>query len=199
MTARLGILLSGSGTTYANLAVRIRDGRLDAEVAVVIGSKPGLGGLQKAEAFGHRHAVAARATAVADLLTDAGADLVVMCGWLKFFDPPARWRDRAINIHPSLLPAFGGKGMYGHHVHEAVIAHGCKVSGCTVHLVRGGYDTGPILAQACVPVRSDDTPVTLAERVQAAERALYPTVVGALAAGRLRCAAGRYWLDGLEA
>jgi phosphoribosylglycinamide formyltransferase-1 len=91
-----------------------------------------------------------------------------------------------INIHPSLLPAFGGQGMYGHHVHEAVLAHGCKVSGCTVHICDDAYDAGPIVAQQCVPVRDGDTPDTLAARVFSAECALYPEVIRAFAEGRVQ-------------
>lgn len=181
---RLGILLSGSGTTYANLADHCADGRVGGEISVVIGSKPGLGGLAKAEARGHATVVAHQPDDVTAALVAHGVDWVVMCGWLKYWDPPEAFRGRTLNIHPSLLPAFGGKGMYGHHVHAAVVAHGCRVSGCTVHLVSGGYDTGRILAQAVVPVLPQDTPDAVAARVQAAERHLYPHVIAALLAGR---------------
>jgi phosphoribosylglycinamide formyltransferase-1 len=182
--ARLGILLSGSGTTYANLADHCADGRLAAEIAVVIGSRPGLGGLTKAEARGHATVVAHEPGAVTAALVAAGAEWVVMCGWLKYWDPPAPFRGRTLNIHPALLPAFGGQGMYGHHVHAAVLAHGCKISGCTVHLVAGGYDSGPILAQAAVPVLPSDDAAALGARVQAAERRLYPRVLADCLAGR---------------
>jgi phosphoribosylglycinamide formyltransferase-1 len=173
MRPRLGILLSGSGTTYANLAAA----DLPAEVAVVIGSKPGLGGLAKAEALGHATAVASAADEVTAILRTRRVDWVVMCGWLKYWDPPTDFAGRVVNIHPSLLPAFGGQGMYGKHVHAAVISHGVKVTGCTVHLVAGGYDAGPILAQEPVRVLADDTPETLMARVQVAERLLYPSVL----------------------
>jgi len=182
MPARLGILLSGSGSTYANLVQAIAAGRLPAEIAVVIGSKPGLGGLDKAAAYGHPTVIAVKPDDVSAALRAHGVQLVAMCGWLKFWDPPADFSGRVVNIHPSLLPSFGGKGMYGHHVHDAVLAHGCKLSGCTVHLVGGAYDTGPILAQQAVPVLPDDTPASLAARVQAAERELYPGVIARLIA-----------------
>lgn len=181
---RLGILLSGSGTTYANLADACADGRVPAEIAVVVGSKAGLGGLEKAAQRGHATVVASKAEDVTAALVAHGAEWVVMCGWLRYWDPPAQFQGRTLNIHPSLLPAFGGQGMYGHHVHAAVLAHGCRISGCTAHLVAGGYDTGPILAQAAVPVLAGDTPDVLAARVQAAERLLYPRVLTALLAGR---------------
>jgi folate-dependent phosphoribosylglycinamide formyltransferase PurN len=91
-----------------------------------------------------------------------------------------------MNVHPSLLPAFGGRGLYGDRVHRAVLGAGVKVTGCTVHLVDDQYDHGPIVAQTAVEVRDDDTPATLAHRVQEAERRLFPTCVGWFAQGRLR-------------
>ncbi len=175
--ARLGILLSGSGTTYANLVAHIRAGSLPAEIAVVIGSKAGILGLARAAEFGHPHLVASQPEAVTAALRQHGARWVAACGWLKYWDPPADFAGRAFNIHPSLLPRFGGKGMYGHHVHEAVLAAGERESGCTVHVMAGDYDSGPILAQARVPVLPGDTPATLAERVQAAERDLFPRIL----------------------
>ena len=96
---------------------------------------------------------------------------------------PADFRHRVLNIHPSLLPAFGGKGMYGRHVHEAVLAYGAKVSGCTVHFADDTYDTGPILVQKCVPVKEGDDPDTLAARVFAAECEAYPEAIRLIADG----------------
>lgn len=171
---RLGILLSGSGTTYQNLAERIAEGTLPAEICVVIASRADAGGIARARAMGHPCVVAKDP---AEALCAHGAEIVAMCGWMRFWDPPAPWAGRTLNIHPSLLPAFGGKGMYGHHVHEAVLAHGCQVSGCTVHLVQGGYDTGPIVDQLAVRVEDGDTPEILAARVQLAERELYPRAI----------------------
>lgn len=174
MPARLGILLSGSGTTYVNLVEAIRRGELPAEIAVVISSKADAGGVARARAFGHPVVVASAPEAVTAALRAHRAGWVAMCGWLRFYDPPAELRGRVLNIHPSLLPAFGGRGMYGIHVHRAVLAAGVAESGCTVHLVTGDYDSGPHLAQARVPVLAGDTPESLQTRVQAAERALYP-------------------------
>ena len=171
MTARLGILLSGSGSTYANIADHLAT---VATIAVVVSSRQDAGGLDKARARGHATAVAREPEAVTAALRAHGAQWVAMCGWMRYWDPVDEFCGRTLNVHPSLLPAFGGQGMYGRRVHEAVLEHGCRVSGCTVHLVQGGYDSGPILDQLSVRVEDDDTPDTLAARVQAAERELYP-------------------------
>jgi phosphoribosylglycinamide formyltransferase-1 len=197
MSARLGILLSGSGTTYANLARQIADGLIPAEIALVVSSRPGVKGLDLAAAHGHPACVAAEPEAVTAALRQAGATHVAMCGWMRFWDPPADWQDRTVNVHPSLLPAFGGRGMYGRRVHTAVLAAGCKVAGCTVHLVSGEYDSGPILAQQTVPVLPEDDVAALEARVQAAERALYPRVVAALVSGGIVARDGRYHIPAL--
>jgi folate-dependent phosphoribosylglycinamide formyltransferase PurN len=117
---------------------------------------------------------------------DAGAQLVCCAGWLSLLDLPDRYLGRIINIHPALLPSFGGKGMYGQKVHQAVIDHGCKVSGCTVHFVDATYDTGPIILQRACPVLDDDTAATLAARVFEAERVAYPEAVRLFHQGRLK-------------
>lgn len=106
-----------------------------------------------------------------------GIDLICLAGFLQRIDVTEYWQNKILNIHPSLLPAFGGKGMYGHRVHEAVLARGCKVSGCTVHYVDNEYDHGKIIAQEVVPIYSNDTPDTLATRVFERECYLYPEVI----------------------
>ncbi len=184
MPARLGILLSGSGSTYANLVEAIAGGDLPAEIAVVVASRADAGGIERARGFGHRWCVAAEPAAVSAALLAARVDWVAMCGWMRYYDPPAELRGRVLNIHPSLLPAFGGKGMYGIHVHRAVIGARAALSGCTVHVVSGAYDSGAILAQAQVEVRADDSAESLQERVQAAERRLYPRVIAAVINGQ---------------
>ncbi len=202
---RIGILLSGAGTTYANLATCMRAGTLAAEVAVVVSSRADAGGVLLARSFGHPCVVASEPAEVSAALADHRAGWVAMCGWLRFWDPVAPWRERTVNIHPSLLPAFGGRGMYGLKVHAAVIACGCTLSGCTAHLVSGGYDSGPILAQRTVPVLEADTPASLQARVQAAESELYPHVLRALLAGGLKRRGGdanhsgnSWWLGGVD-
>ncbi len=192
---KLAVLLSGSGTTLQNLVDVIRRGELDARVEVVIGSRPGLKGLERAAAAGLRNTVVDRAAfpscaefsrRVFSICDDAAAGLVVLAGWLCLLDVPDRYLGRALNIHPALLPSFGGKGMYGRRVHEAVLAHGCKVSGCTVHFVDNTYDTGPIILQRACPVLEEDTPDSLARRVFEQECAAYPEAIRLFGTGRLK-------------
>jgi phosphoribosylglycinamide formyltransferase 1 len=177
---RLGILLSGSGSTYANVVEAIHAGRLAAEIAVVVSSRSDAGGVARAHEFGHPLVVADQAERVTAALRQYGCQWVAMCGWLRFYDPPADFAGRVVNIHPSLLPDFGGKGMYGIHVHRAVLAAGVRETGCTAHLVSGDYDSGAHLGQKRVPVLASDTPETLQERVQQAERELFPQVLAQL-------------------
>ena len=179
MPVRLGILLSGSGSPSANLVEAISRGELPAEIAVVVSSRADVYGIERARCYGHPVVVAADAAAVTAALITHGAQWVAMCGWLKFWDPPAPFAGRTVNIHPSLLPKFGGKGMYGLKVHTAVLAAGERESGCTAHLVAGDYDRGPILAQRTVPVLPTDTPELLQARVQEAERTLFPQALAA--------------------
>src|SRR5687768_2984350 len=193
----LAVLVSGSGTTLQNLIGQIDAGALpDARIAIVIGSRPELRGLQRAadaklmnfvvdrKSFAD---VASFSKAVFALCDDAGVDLVVLAGWLCLLDLPDKYAGRVMNIHPALLPSpFGGTGMYGAKVHEAVISHGCKVSGCTVHFVDAQYDNGPIIVQRVCDVRDDDTPQTLAARVFEEEKIAYPQAIRLFAQGRLK-------------
>lgn len=191
---RLAVLLSGSGSTLQNLLAHCADGRLRAEVAVVLASRPDAFGLERARRAGiTAHAVPRRAFADVTAFNDAlhaalaphAPDLVVLAGFLSLFAPRA-YAGRVMNIHPALIPAFCGAGLYGHKVHAAVLAAGVKVSGCTVHFADEQYDHGPIILQRCVPVLDDDTPDTLAARVQALESELYPQAIQLWADGRLR-------------
>lgn len=191
---RLAVLLSGGGTTLQNLLDRIAAGTLRAEVAVVISSRPDAYGLTRARAAGVPAVTVARKafpdpTAFNDALHAAldpyAIDLVVLAGFLSLFEPRTRYAGRVMNIHPALIPAFCGTGFYGHRVHEAVLAAGVKVSGCTVHFADEHYDHGPIILQGCVPVLDDDTPETLAARVLALEHELYPQAIQLFAEGRL--------------
>ena len=165
MPLRLAILLSGSGRTLENLLEWIAAGKLSATIETVISSRSDVRGV----------AIACRA---------AKPDLVVMAGFLQLVEIPADFTGRVINIHPALLPAFGGKGFHGMHVHRAVLDRGCTVSGCTVHLVDNEYDHGRILLQQTVPVLPDDTPDSLAARVFAAECQALPEAIMQLAARR---------------
>jgi formyltetrahydrofolate-dependent phosphoribosylglycinamide formyltransferase len=190
---RLAVLVSGSGRSLANLLELSAAGSLPARVVLVVASRAGL----PAEAIARRHGVEVRvmprggldarawSAAVFGACREAGATLVVMAGWLHLLPVPGDFADRTINIHPALLPAFGGKGFHGLHVHRAVLARGCTVSGCTVHLVDDEYDHGRILVQRTVPVLADDTPESLAARVFAAECVALPEAIGRFAAGNL--------------
>ncbi|MBK9127721.1 MAG: phosphoribosylglycinamide formyltransferase [Phycisphaerales bacterium] len=184
----IGVLISGGGSTLENLVQRIRDGRLaGVRIAQVVSSRSAVRGVEIARAAGLTVEIvrrrdfadgAAFSAAVADVLDGAEVELVAMGGFLCHWQLPDRYAWRVLNIHPALLPEFGGRGMYGRHVHEAVLAAGRRESGCTVHIVDQEYDHGPIVAQQRVPVLAGDTPDTLAERVLAAERELYPRVIG---------------------
>jgi formyltetrahydrofolate-dependent phosphoribosylglycinamide formyltransferase len=190
----LAVLLSGNGTTLQNLLDRIADGRLAARIALVVSSNPRAFGLQRAEQAGIPTAVVERKTCADDrefseriftLCRQAGAQLVCMAGFLKLLLIPDDFRWRVLNIHPSLIPAFCGHGYYGRRVHEAVLASGVQVSGCTVHFADNEYDHGPIILQREVPVLPDDTPETLAQRVFEQECEAYPEAVQLVAEKRL--------------
>jgi formyltetrahydrofolate-dependent phosphoribosylglycinamide formyltransferase len=189
-TLRLAVLLSGSGRTLENLLERIDAGRLAARVATVVSSRDGVRGVRIAARAGVPVDVlppdgdaATWSAAIFDRCRAAGADLVVMAGFLHLLPIPADFVGRVVNIHPALLPAFGGQGFHGMHVHRAVIARGCTVSGCTVHVVDDEYDHGRVLLQKTVPVLPDDTPESLAARVFAAECVALPEAINRIAAG----------------
>lgn len=187
---RLAVLASGSGRSLRNLLELSRDGRLPAVVDRVFASRAGIGALGHAEEFG----VTSEVVKTADMSAAVDAarpDLVVMAGYLKPWAIPDRWVGKTINIHPSLLPLFGGKGFYGHFVHEAALASGMKVSGCTVHFVTPNYDDGPIVLQRTCPILDDDTPDTLAARVFAEELVALPEAIRLFAAGKIRISGRR--------
>lgn len=194
---KLAVLISGGGRTLLNLHERIGDGSLDAAVHVVVSSRADAEGTQRARRAGLRTLVLDRKSVSAQAfqadVTEAvaGADLVCMAGFLSLWRIPDDWRGRVINIHPALLPEFGGRGMYGHRVHEAVLAAGRKESGCTVHFCDNQYDHGPIILQRRVPVLPGDTPDTLAARVFEQECIAYPEAIRRLATGRVRFSDGR--------
>ena len=184
MTAvRVAVLASGGGTNLQALLDALTDSPL-ARVTRVITNRAEAGALERARRRGVPTAVLKHPDDAAELLAALGdAQLVVLAGYLKLVPASvvARFRDRMINIHPALLPDFGGPGMYGHRVHEAVLASGAKQSGVTVHFVDEAFDRGAIIAQAHVPVEAGDTPATLAARVLEAEHRLLPKVVLELA------------------
>jgi formyltetrahydrofolate-dependent phosphoribosylglycinamide formyltransferase len=195
MPVNLAVLLSGSGTTLQNLIDRIKEGKLDAKIQIVISSKSTAYGLQRAQQNQIPTAVIRPKDfpdfqsfnqALWNKIREYPVELVVLAGYLSLIEVPPDFHNRIMNIHPALVPAFCGKGMYGHYVHEAVIKSGVKVTGCTVHFVDEHYDHGPIILQEAVPVLDEDTPETLAERVQAMERKLYPLAIQLFAENRLK-------------
>lgn len=185
---RLAVLLSGGGSTLQNLLDRTADGRLAASVVGVVSSRPDVLGVERARRAGVPVVVACEKDTRSDVAFAAArewaADLVVCAGWVHLLKVPPDFAGRVLNVHPSLLPKFGGKGMYGRRVHEAVLAAGETESGCTVHLVDDTYDTGPVVLQRRVPVLSSDTPESLAERVQEAEREALPEGITMVLASR---------------
>lgn len=195
MALRVAVLLSGNGSTLQNLLDRVAAGELDAEIVCVVSSRADAYGLERArqanvpaiaaprkdfetvEAFGE---------AVWKILREHAPDLVVLAGFMSLLPVPKDYEGRIMNVHPALIPAFSGKGMYGMRVHEAVLDYGAKLTGVTVHFVNEDYDRGPVILQSAVPVEEDDTPETLAERVQAKEREIYPRAIQLFAEGRLK-------------
>lgn len=194
-TPRLVVLISAGGTTLQNLIDRVADGRLAARLVHVISSNAGVFGLERAHRAGIATSVITRkscgsaaefSSRIFTTCRAHQADLVCMAGFLQLLPIPDDFRHRVMNIHPSLIPAFCGKGFYGHHVHEAVLAAGVKLTGCTVHFADNEYDHGPIIVQQAVTVQDDDTPDSLAERVYAAECQAYPEAIVLFGQGRLQ-------------
>ncbi len=202
--AKIGVMVSGqsSGTNFQAILDAISRGELSAKVALLIATNEYHGAVARArdanirtlilpadacptpETWDHR---------AADALYEEGVTVVCLAGYLRRITNVLldAFPHRILNIHPALLPSFGGKGMYGSKVHRAVIEHGCKITGCTVHFLDEHYDTGPIIAQAGVPVEDGDTPELLAARVQMQEHRLYPQCIEWLIQGRLRIEARR--------
>jgi len=199
----IAVFASGGGTNLQSLIDTFGpDGQPDpsARIALVVSDRPEIGALERADKAGIATAVvrpkdydgqSGFAEALLAVLREHEIDIIALAGYLKLV--PERvvqaFRGRIINIHPGPLPTFGGSGMWGHHVHEAVIESGVAVSGPTIHFVDERYDTGPIIAQWPVPVLPDDTPDILAARVLKYEHRLYPAVLGALARGEVE------WLE----
>lgn len=198
----MGVLVSGAGTVLQALIDACRSGEAPAEIVIVVSNVPGAFALERARAAGipgmtldHRDfpSRAAFETALRETLEGAAVQLVCLAGFLRILTPGFvdAFAGRMMNIHPALLPAFGGKGMYGDRVHEAVLASGARISGCTVHFVTHDADAGPIAVQMSVPVEEGDTPATLSARVRREELRAYPLAVRLFAEGRLRIEGNR--------
>lgn len=197
---RVAFLLSGSGSTLANLLAEMQAGRVPGEVVVVLADREGIQGIEIAREHGievcllprRKHkGRAAYGQALGAALQPYAPDLVVNGGFLTVYDIPPALAGRILNVHPALLPSFGGRGCYGSHVHRMVLESGCRVSGCTVHFVTAEVDAGPIVGQTAVPVEWNDTVETLSARVQDAERRLYPTCIRDILSGALVLKDGR--------
>ncbi len=191
---QLGVLISGGGTTLTNILEYIKDGRLNAKVTVVISSRSTVKGVERAKNAGLDVKIIRKkdypdidefSKRIEETLIAANVDLVIQGGWLCLWKIPPKYDNRVMNIHPALLPGFGGKGMWGHHVHEAVLKAGCKVSGCTVHFCTNEYDDGPIIIQRTCPAYDTDTPDTLAARVFQQECIAFPEAIRLFAEDKL--------------
>jgi phosphoribosylglycinamide formyltransferase-1 len=192
MKKRIAVLLSGRGSNFEALADSVAAGRIpDAEIAIVISNREGAAGIEKARARGIETRVIpskglereAYDRLVAAALKEKQVDLVCLAGFMRLLSPyfVSEFRHRILNIHPSLLPAFPGL-----EAQRQALEHGVKFSGCTVHFVDENLDAGPIVAQAVVPVRDDDTPETLAERILREEHRIYTEAVRLVLSGKFR-------------
>lgn len=194
-TLNLAVLISGSGTTLQNLIDKINDKTLNARIQIVISSSPDAYGIKRAEQNNIPVAIVQHkgyynseifSNTIIKEIGKYPVDLIILAGFLHLFEIPDKYAGKAMNIHPGLIPAFCGKGYYGHHVHKAVIESGVKVSGCTVHFVDNEYDCGPIIIQRVVQVHEDDSPETLAQRVFKEECIAYTEAINLFAEGRLK-------------
>ena len=190
----IAVLISGGGTTLQNLIDRIAAGTLPVRIVQVISSRSNVAGVERARKAGLPVEVIERKSFASieafsertfDVCRAAGARLICFGGYLQLLKIPPDFRGKVLNIHPALLPGFGGKGMYGQHVHEAVLKSGAKVTGCTIHVVDDQYDHGSIVAQRTVELKPNDTPESLAARVFEQECELYPEVIRAFVEGRI--------------
>jgi formyltetrahydrofolate-dependent phosphoribosylglycinamide formyltransferase len=192
MTARVAVLASGAGSNLQAILdyFHAQGESRAAEVVLVASDRAAAKALDRARDVGidavHIDATG-RTTGLKPLLAAHNVDLIALAGYLRFVpvDVTRQWSGRILNVHPSLLPAFGGAGMYGLRVHEAVVASGARITGATVHFVDEAYDRGPIVAQWPVPVFADDSADSIAARVLAIEHWIYPAAIDAVARGRV--------------
>jgi phosphoribosylglycinamide formyltransferase-1 len=174
---KMAVLLSGSGRTLDNFHERIEKGTLAGKIQVVVSNVKDVLGLTKAKNYGYPAFYCADNAGINTILQDYDVDIVCLAGYLKLYTPPAKLARAVINIHPSLIPSFCGAGYFGHHVHSAVRARGCTVSGCTVHFADGNYDEGPIILQKTVELDYEDDPDTIAAKVFAVECLAFPEAI----------------------
>lgn len=196
MTMRCAVFASGGGSNFQALLDRKIAGDLHVEFVLLVGNNSSAAAFDKARvasiptlhiAPSHFESESLYTEKLLKSLENAGVELIILAGYMKKLPSEVvqKYHHRIVNVHPGLLPAFGGKGMYGSHVHEAVIAYGAKISGVTIHFVDEEYDHGPIIAQVCVPVMDSDDSHTLAERVLKVEHGNYWKAIEAIASGRI--------------
>ncbi|TET33489.1 MAG: phosphoribosylglycinamide formyltransferase [Planctomycetota bacterium] len=202
---RLAVLVSGSGRTMQNFIDLSDKGELPVEVVCCVSSDPKAKGVERAknhdipvETFLRRDygSTVQYSDAIYKWIEQYDPDYVALAGYLKLLHIPEEYENRIINIHPALLPSFGGDHFYGHLVHEAVLKRGCKVSGCSVHFVDKVYDHGPIIVQRTCPVHAFDTPDDLADRVFEQELIAFPEALKLIAEGRVEVRDGKVYIDG---
>lgn len=174
---KVAVLLSGSGRTLDNFHERIKDGSLACEIQVVISNVKGVLGLEKAVNYGYPAFHAAGNSEINNILKDYDIDVICLAGYLKLYSPPQELARCVVNIHPALIPSFCGDGFYGHHVHSALKARGCTLSGCTVHFANENYDEGPIILQKSVELGYEDDVDTIADKVFAIECEAFPAAL----------------------
>jgi phosphoribosylglycinamide formyltransferase 1 len=192
---QVAVLISGGGTTLLNFLKHREAGQLDIDIPIVIASRADCKGVERAQNEGLRCEAVNRddfedtatfSKTVFDLCRELEVELVTLAGFLSLLKIPADFKNRVMNIHPSLIPAFSGPGFYGHHVHDAVIARGAKFSGCTVHFADDEYDHGPIVLQRVIPVHDTDDADAVAKRVFEAECDAFPAAIRMFASGKLK-------------
>ncbi len=174
---KMAVLLSGSGRTLDNFHERIENGSLAGKIEVVISNVADVLGLKKAAKYGYPALYGPDNRTINKFLQDYDIDIVCLAGYLKLYVPPPELARAVVNIHPSLIPSFCGAGFYGHHVHEALKARGCTVSGCTVHFANENFDEGPIILQKCVELNYEDDADTIADKVFAVECEAFPEAI----------------------
>lgn len=204
---KIAVLASGEGTNLQAIIDAIKEGRLKAEIKAVISNNSGSGALRRAREEGlfglhlsHRQFATPEEFNhnLLKILQDRKVELIVLAGYMKMLSPKVinAYRNRILNIHPALLPSFGGKGMYGQRVHQAVIEYGVKLTGVTVHIVDEEYDHGPIVLQRAVKVLEGDDPESLSKRLLEVEHELYPEAIRFFAEERIRVEGRRVKIGG---
>ncbi len=193
----IAVLVSGGGTNLQSIIDAVEAGRINGQIKLVISNKEGAYGLERAKNHNIRAVFEKDEQAIIDIMKESQIDLVVLAGFLKILSPnfTKAFENRIINIHPSLIPSFCGKGYYGLRVHEAAVEYGVKVSGATVHFVDENADTGPIIRQETVEVLPEDSPEDLQQRVLKIEHRILSQVVADYCDDKIRVVGRKVFID----